>query len=1851
MKEPLDIEVFCTGNADSLLDFNRAKREIVFEVSPVHIQVSEERIHHLSRINRGVFHFASTSDPTVNANEFEQLPPRLEVLSTFMRYSIDFSISRVRVSFLAQEKEKAAMSLLSKQLAMEDYMSDFLGVVSRFDLSFPHEEALSAAMQICIDRLAGVGLPLEESWEATNLVLLNFLEDIAEARRTSTSSSSSASGPESGMPDEDQHVVQQTAEKSAQRTVALYIDRLEQRSPEIYFVDDDAVVDLPDGLALTCVSFFYDYHISMEIPSLFLANGLGVHVLRITPPDSSQTEHSRNGSEEHPSERRDRSTGSGMNRHPSSFGMTLQRFALDCDHRFGKGGLPLAILGTDGDARDSEIRTREQMDDLEIGDMELLFSRRIVHEMIASLLRIFSPLMPLRSRPQSSADCPSRSASMDCHYTLTTSSMSALFVSDDFSPFTRIVLTNTLARSANPGPLKNGEEGALRRPSNIFSVRSLALLNLTPEGELFPETISVLPGHTGPCLCASVNPCGERDMEFEMHGLRVVFLRQYVNEFLQYFVNGDYGLGSLLVYLKENTPPKPVESSQSFRYQASFHTSSLVLPRSSSSFDMLSVEFERATIESSRPTESFTMPTESSPLDVGHEAPEVRNDGDSLFPSPSDDEEPFISRKRIAFVGLRIFSSLPEQDPFGGRGAFDSPSFRFFFAMDGRAKARKLVYRPIVGPNNIVEGADLESNNKRAKCFWREVTVEKSSLVILVDYAPHLRILITDPWDGASQKGLLLDMRLSQFCLLLSIWFSNMQELPLMFPFSALQLQVGSRALHHDLRFPEYGSEAFQTLLKEAASLTSEVAIVLKTLSLRCTFDREHLDTEGGETGVAGICVGFHDAVVHVTNDSHGISRIASGSSEGFLIDESLVFSDYLRVGDKSAQNGSWADLHFGLGKSRRSLSETLPQAFQLSIFMTERWTIYNLGLDASHTVSSDLLTVYRFLEYISAYFSEAKFGNPSFEAVELAQRIKTKLRGRSGDGESSRPASCIDFRLWLSDPTLAVPCDPLDNSCPGIRITGGGGGVWYKYSSIDMLTSQECVSDSLCLVFDDVCARQKVTDDVEEAGRTLIEKLSLGLRYDSNSTTNHTDLALQIPFVDGSACGLTSDRISVSPTVLSPPTVCTPFVRPDRFLGPRVCEITCIIELLPLASSALLHLFGGSPTDSKVSEETASFNTGILKEANSTPTKEVGKGSESERNGGTISMVAMMGSFRVFALDPVLGPHLPVAVISVSDVSVTASYFDAHDNRIRGVYNGAPPEDLQVSITGHLWADYFKLGLTRSWEPLIEAYRFSALFEKSRCRGAGLSLNSDTDLHINISSALLVILDEVVDGFNRLIRETFGSDSSSRGEEEEEPPRVSDQFVLADSLDGQEIIHEVPKPLEKGDRIAFSLRNMTGQKVRIFRSSLTGSPILTYLGHARTTKLTFLPSISMIKNLSVKKVAYPGMPTADRQQYANVPSHTVDVQPAGFRWLEGIAVDTFGRTFAKLIPRSHEVERKVIDDWRLANVMNLLVEVGLENGGRQVTFRSIFSVVNKTNHNVCLLFNPDPSYKPLELETTTIDGENTDDKSTSRTSTIVEDAVIEPGATVQIPALLFESALRHPDSHLGSMWVKPGDNACDTFQSFLSDTPSTASSLTVEFSSRSVHFTKLVTESSSLFEAAHGRALASEDAKSGLQVSCPVVQNTGDRLAPFCYALEVGRSPIVEVRKDSAARVESTHGIKHGPVAYTLSIHPPLVIANLLPERGRFELMHAKQRTVLWFGDLEPGQEMAVHSVGLDAPLLLLINLGFAKTPVGEGALVHHGTDPPPGARGRFPFVSFLFCFDCLSSNKVSFFLQKTSG
>lgn len=139
-------------------------------------------------------------------------------------------------------------------------------------------------------------------------------------------------------------------------------------------------------------------------------------------------------------------------------------------------------------------------------------------------------------------------------------------------------------------------------------------------------------------------------------------------------------------------------------------------------------------------------------------------------------------------------------------------------------------------------------------------------------------------------------------------------------------------------------------------------------------------------------------------------------------------------------------------------------------------------------------------------------------------------------------------------------------------------------------------------------------------------------------------------------------------------------------------------------------------------------------------------------------------------------------------------------------------------------------------------------------------------------------------------------------------------------------------------------------------------------------------------------------------------------------------------------------------------------------------------------------------------------------------------------------------------------------------------------------FSSRPVQLAKIVDETSLLYQNGGGEDIGLAEAKSGVQVSCPTQSESGNIRTPFCYAIEIGRSPIVKsynndtsMSADPNSKGSTTDtGRKnrksnesekyiHGPVHYSIAIHAPIVIVNLLPQGGRFELMHAVRKQVLW--------------------------------------------------------------------------------
>jgi hypothetical protein len=1687
------------------------------------------------------------------------------------------------------------------------------------------------------------------------------------------------------MPDDDSEesidIIETTLKNAVEQTMCSFGSRLENGVPEPRAFSDFLVISLPDGASVSMTKMFYDFRLEGRFMSSSVRNASGSHLLAITPPLSSTDDKDPNFT----------STGPGFPAEYYSDGsdaVSFSFFELDGEYDFGEGGLPLAILGSYEDTE--ERRQREQLISLVIGDIELFFAQEIFDKAIQSvtrLLRVGQDQPDISDKGANSAEKP---AEMQSTLYAVISSVTLMLASDELAPFCRMKVENCTIDNVFNG------DASVERSCVNFEAKTFHVLDLTPEGIGFPDIlfpfVSELELATDPPASFRVQflPSKHEWIEpsnffVELHGVRLVLVRRFVNELLQYCVSENYGVGLLLSKTKSTgqpqydvngNPPPPTQ------YHITVADSSIILPRCSTSIDVVAIEVEKVIVFNGFAVSSFTLPTDSSKLNVvenvvykATSAARPLSHGRSSL-STSDVEffdcadqadafgsagplrvssfkKEWIKRTTVLLEHMRIFTSLPS-------GAALRPSSDFAAVHNFNRIGRRASENGSVYTSHRTPAADHCDEFGRR---WREISSSECSLEIVADYAPHLRLLITDRVirreSHSDTLPINLDMRMSELCLLLSIWYSNMQELPVMFPYSPLAVSSAARSTQPSVEVPEYGTGPYVERLKCPSKMKSEIAIISDAITIRGSFDdpgyfsedphilrrfasRNAIDDERPSCDSLAFNVAYEDCVLHVTTDMDGILRLAFGSSRCNLVDErrGKSFESVLVAGErngKSDRRSAWADQSWGLDCNGSILSGFLPQSHQVSVFMTPGWCLINLGVERADAILADLSPIWVMLDYFASYFKSGSYGNPAFEAAERKEGLKRDLgRDRVDDEGNQKQVSLnVDFRLWLLHPCICIPQSVEISAAPSLSI-GCSTGFWYHYRSIGTYSLQEMGSTDLSLTFSGDFLSPNVCRDVtvERKNRVLIDGLSFGLRMNSNAESQHTDYFFRMPFFEPDVhdatmmCNVISPELETKRIALSPPSVCTPFVQPTRALGSSVCEFTILLEVLPVASSLLMNLITGPSDLSATMDDGIELSRSNAEEEKTTTTDEP-----------SFALVAHVDSLRIFAIDPVLELHLPVALACLSPLDINVSQLRAYPGAETAMTSGeAFRDDFQATIKSLIWADFFKLGVTRSWEPLLEPFSCLVLYERSKRRGHGLSLHSYDEFHVNITDALLTTLDESISSFSRSISETFGAKDASITQGVEKGRFATAEEITGATVADQlhtptgsvlSVYHQIPTPFPSGSRIAFSFRNLTGQQIRIHQlmggaSSNTSRSIVTYLHHLQSTTLSFDATISVANNLSIMEVPFPGLPNSHRAgRGGSSVNHEVDVQLPGFRWLEEIAVNTSGRKFDSLVPRSSTVLSKVQRDWRLTNAMKILIEVGLENGGRLIAARSIFEVRNNTSHHIQLSLHPSPTGHPAAHVTD-------DDRP----------ECIEPGAVFHIPSLLLESSLRVEGNHLGSFWIRPDESKDNKDLSYLVEQceGNGANTSFVGFCSRPVQLAKLVHETSLIFRGNNGEDLEPKKARSGVQVSCPVsVSTEGVFLAPFCYVIEIRRSPVVKSREHSnfeetketdkvllSKRGGHSTTFVHGPVSYSLRICPPLIIENLLPKRGRFELMHATCRTVVWFADLKPGERVPIHTVGLDAPLLLMLNLGFCRTPIGEGALVHHGSDARL-AKGEF--------------------------
>jgi hypothetical protein len=1352
---PIDAEVLITSNVTSLLDTVSPKQQVVVEVSPVNILLSEQRLEMLSAAKLAL-DFGKVDAQTHIKKAPKPDPPRIEILSQRILSSVDIKCRRVRLELYKDIIDKAdeILTAQQKEMIMEECLTDFLSIVSCFDFNLPNEEALSSAMQVCIGRLVGLGLSDDEAWGCTNAARLNLLDDIAlmrqaqsdvlaemierahqvptpadtsfsESEREDASLTSDegilkpqAEGNDAGpysvyshdsneFSDDDTQnsgdIVETTISNAVEKTIAtfasLFVDTYaDYAKKEIPFL----VLDLPMGTKLSIIKMFYDSHMTFCIANLVLTNKAGIELLTLVPHAHESV------------------MSDGMNF--DGHGLLFSRFSLDKDFGFGQGGLPMAVLATNqGAEMDLPSREKARFDDIEVGELEFLFSAQIYEEIIDELLLLSSATNIDKGKIESSSSKRNNAQSLlTASNVMMASSLSLLFASDTLVPFCRLTLEcvsykNDKALDSLQIPDK---------PSWALVAKSFSLQNLCPEGQYYPDVLGAIsPADTNDFpfqLRFFKSPDHwkvSNRLEIDFSGFRLFLYRQFIHELLQFFLYEHYGVGKLKKKYTTDVTDIYGNSKPPLLYTVYLYDTSLICPRRSGSSDMVAFEVEDACIAVSYIEESFQMPTEctvfvadpqAQKMEKEHSRNGLSNAMSSMSLSDYEDAESDISetgsdgpisshssnlkrRLKINLDSFRVFTALSKDK--GTKDIIESSLFRYFNEVIGRAEDGKPVYHQLEKANGYFGGKETHDFDSVVQS-WEEITTKTLNLEVLADWAPHMRLLIADH----NGPDFMLDARLSQLCLLLSVWDNNMQEMPVMFPFQKEQVVESASPPAIPENFPGYGSEEFVSFLANFDPMRSEICCIFKKVIVRCSYDDPGFFSEDPgcfqyfedpycpQHEKPGVTVALDDAVIHVLNNSFNVRRIAIGSSGLSLVDERRphVFQQVLtttRVLDDDDLDAQviFADLQFGLHQDIRTLGSSLPQPVQFSVFMTPGWSMINIGAEKANGVMHDLSWIWCLLDYFKSYYTNAAFGNPGLLAQRWAHRIKNavrKARDESMQPFEPLPGVKVDFRVWLCQPKLCLPSDYHDPQAPVLHITSETG-VWYRYKSIQTMSSQEVISTDLNLFFDNEFQTPEHHFSRQGTGnsssRPIIEGLSFGLRYDCNNCCNHKDVSVIMPF-SGPNLAVTCEELEVDPVLLPSPTVLKPFQSPHRDLGLKVCDITCIFEVLPLTSATMMNFFKG-PTE--VNEEFTPMDL--------------------DQGSPTYSVSASVDDVRFFAIDPDLGVQLPVAVVSLSKTSLTMTKFS--NERISdlqpGDYN---PENLQIVVMSHLWADYFKLGLTRSW-------------------------------------------------------------------------------------------------------------------------------------------------------------------------------------------------------------------------------------------------------------------------------------------------------------------------------------------------------------------------------------------------------------------------------------------------------------------------------------------------------------------------------------------------------------------------
>ncbi len=976
--------------------------------------------------------------------------------------------------------------------------------------------------------------------------------------------------------------------------------------------------------------------------------------------------------------------------------------------------------------------------------------------------------------------------------------------------------------------------------------------------------------------------------------------------------------------------------------------SSLVCPKNSRSDELVAFESQKIILTSSYERESFATPSpssfEASPVDETlNDAQEFDGKGmmyqhqtdffdyidleseSFLYNDSKDSEIEFdpnsIFRIIVSAENVRIFTGI-SQDRFE-QGLHEDLFYVAQHLEIQRARPGDEVFRNV---GSLPEG--LFSKKKRVselcKRIWEEITLDPVQLEVIADYTSSgLRIFMKDQItfdneDHGEPTPFNIQLRMSQFYSLLSLWYDNMQELPVLFPYSIQSIFEAVEEPECPKNWPEYGSESYVDKVCSDDDKGFEIFVSFVKLHWRCSFDPPGYFSKALgcaymlDTASDTISFEAEGLLLKTDYDDENVMR-AGCVSKSLTIQDSRKSTEFEQIFHilplNSDQSTGHLNMAWGLGRNVVDFTTDLEMPFQFSLYMTpDRWCLANIGMVGLETSSHDLAFFWILLEYFSSYFVSDSFGNPYFEAERKRVEYLNQF-SQNRENSSQMPCLNMDVRLWLANPRLAIPAHIDNSNSQALVLKSEAGGIFYRYKTVDFgFYSQSIISQNMDILFlSDAYSLGTDVRKIKKSDRStqmIAASLNLNIQYDMHVDTNHMNMFISSSIPDPSCdekIGIESSHANVEPLLLPPPTICHPrFKFSKRKSSFFSCDVTLSPEDLQMAWN-LLYNFSG-PYEVVDDVATISSSGGASK-------------GNDQKNDLSMSATVKLSGIRLVICEPILGMHLPIANIYLSELRCSLSDFKFRESFTRENL------DFQGCADAQLWVDYYKSGPTRSWEPLLEPYKCTVLYEKSSRRGLGVTVNSETPFHLNISGAFLETFDFARSSFFTSIFKILGKESSPISspcsiEKKENANRSSGQLYFSQtvkenltSVNGEAltVMHEKMPTLSSEELVAYSLINLTGERLRFHQQNRPKSNlVIGYLDNLNVTALSFPATKSVFRNLKVVEVSSEGTDDGEVKSGGKIDSsHYIDVQVPGMFWSRSISVDNPGKRFVNLSPRS----------------------------------------------------------------------------------------------------------------------------------------------------------------------------------------------------------------------------------------------------------------------------------------------------------------------------------------------------------